>query len=838
MNRSVPSSSNGSNSPKPARSRLPVSSASPRLANSHLLSARVTDPPPVTASPSTLRVPKSPSGRLRTISSNAKPSGSSSAQLPPSDRTRTKSATKAPVRSRPTEQEPVTPSKAPALSLKEAIALKRAEAKKALAAQKTSVVHVSSAGIEDASPSTWGGAAAEDDDLGRLSVRETIERARSSGSLNIASRDLPCLPSVLFEIHLSVTPDQLSSVPEEPPLPEKPSRRATSNSTTWYDQQDLTFLRARNNQIVEIQHEISLFGSLKTIDLQHNRLVSLPESFADLTSLINLDLSHNALTSLPILFFALPSLTVLDISHNSLTTLPFNMSFDPAKKPPAPSRRSSDFYSAPEIVRATRPLPRLTSLDASHNKIVASAIDSHGIPQDLKTLNLTYNPLANVAELLTSLSAVTQLAELRMSKCDIDDTSFPTSLLSSSANARPFPKLAVLDLEETRVTKESVSTAFSAVAQTIDFEASINDPRTVPAGTLAVTVGKRIVREAWEIEAERHAQRLLEKRSGANLRAASAASAAAAPPPPPPPQPVVKEQWEIDAEQGLLSEGAQRRARAEAAQRAADDAVVAASATDAPQALDRYWDARSLTLTLPPSTGRSVRPGTSASSNDPLPRATLPLSLIAPQSFADTLRVLDLRGRRAEPAFVLPAGDSSGPLLPQLETLNLEGCALNNAVPGTEAAEGGTLRVLARLFPSLRNLELAYNDLTGAALARETLEELLFASEVDGGGVRRAGLRRFCLCGNKIGELEGLRELAQAVFGAGDGDGDERRKRWTLEELDVRENSIAALAGELGLLPLDIFLVDGNLFRVPPRRVWEREGTKGLLTWLRGRLGN
>jgi len=245
--------------------------------------------------------------------------------------------------------------------------------------------------------------------------------------------------------------------------------------------------------------------------------------------------------------------------------------------------------------------------------------------------------------------------------------------------------------------------------------------------------------------------------------------------------------------------------------------------------LDRYWDAVSYTLTLPPSTGRSARAGTGASA-EPLPRVTLPLALIAPQSFADTLRVLELRGRRAEPAFVLPAGgDDCGPLLPHLETLNLEGCALSDAVPGAEAAEGGTLRVLARLFPSLRNLELAYNDLTGAALTREMLEQLLFAGE------RRAGLRRLCLCGNKIEELEGLRELAQAVFSDG---GDERRKRWTLEELDVRENSIAVLAGELGLLPLEIFLVDGNLFRVPPRRVWEREGTKGLLTWLRGRLGN
>jgi hypothetical protein len=92
--------------------------------------------------------------------------------------------------------------------------------------------------------------------------------SRPEGSLNIASRGLPCIPSALFELHLSVTPDELASVPDEPPLPEKPSRRGTSNSTTWYDQQDLTFLRARNNQIVEIQHEISLFGSLKTIDVR------------------------------------------------------------------------------------------------------------------------------------------------------------------------------------------------------------------------------------------------------------------------------------------------------------------------------------------------------------------------------------------------------------------------------------------------------------------------------------------------------------------------------------------------------------------------------------------
>lgn len=69
-----------------------------------------------------------------------------------------------------------------------------------------------------------------------------------------------------------MTPEKLSSVPDEPPLPEKPGRKPGSNTATWYDQQDLTFLRARNNQIVELQPEISLFGSLKTIDVRLSTL--------------------------------------------------------------------------------------------------------------------------------------------------------------------------------------------------------------------------------------------------------------------------------------------------------------------------------------------------------------------------------------------------------------------------------------------------------------------------------------------------------------------------------------------------------------------------------------
>jgi hypothetical protein len=62
----------------------------------------------------------------------------------------------------------------------------------------------------------------------------------------------------------------LKSVPNEPALPpsEGVGRKGRNlEKTTWFEAQDLTVLKAWNNEIQEIQHEISLFGSLKTVDV-------------------------------------------------------------------------------------------------------------------------------------------------------------------------------------------------------------------------------------------------------------------------------------------------------------------------------------------------------------------------------------------------------------------------------------------------------------------------------------------------------------------------------------------------------------------------------------------
>lgn len=80
--------------------------------------------------------------------------------------------------------------KLPALSVREQIALKRAEVQKAMKEKtQNNGINEDFQGLEDASPIKE----VEDIvDLGRWSVKETIERARSSGEYRSVLLTLPC----------------------------------------------------------------------------------------------------------------------------------------------------------------------------------------------------------------------------------------------------------------------------------------------------------------------------------------------------------------------------------------------------------------------------------------------------------------------------------------------------------------------------------------------------------------------------------------------------------------------------------------------------------------------
>ena len=93
--------------------------------------------------------------------------------------------------------------------------------------------------------------------------------------------------------------------------------------------------------------------------------------------------------------------------------------------------------------------------------------------------------------------------------------------------------------------------AFKAFQREVTFDLTNEDP---PPGVLRVVVGKKIMKEAWEIEIERKARNRTISRLGSAPTSKSGAATV--------PVPKVLEPWE---EETVLTEGAKRRMRAEAA---------------------------------------------------------------------------------------------------------------------------------------------------------------------------------------------------------------------------------------------------------------------------------
>ncbi|KAG1722218.1 uncharacterized protein EDB91DRAFT_1175022 [Suillus paluster] len=796
----------------------------------------------------TVKTNLAPPSRSR-APSPSKPSASAS-----SPRARTKSVPKSPSKALrkppPVEDEPPVP-KTP-LSIKEVIALKRAEARKAVSTSSAGLGTSASFGdfenLEDADPIAAKKKEEEAPELGRWSVKETIERARSTGSINLSSRSLPCIPSALFDIHLGVTADPLRSVPSEPPISSSTDALTLSKRVgqregpAWFEAQDLHVLKAWNNEIVEIQHEISLFGSLKTVDLHQNKITRLPDTFADLTALTTLDLSHNSLTALPSNIFALPNLTVMNLSHNTLSELSFGAPFSKSSSRNARNDTfSSGGFFGPVITRASSPLPRLSILDASHNKLTASSIDHANLPPLISKADFSANPLASGDSnpaFIRALSRLGHLKELRCETADIGDDAFPSNLSTSEGYC--FARLRILDLGETRATMEGLQSALSGLKQDITYDFTTEEP---PEGTLRVSVGKKVVREAWEIEAERRVKNRVSRNAASTESAGGPSKTDVS-------QnnaEVVKETWEIEAEQGLLTEGGRRRARAAAATSAVNTNTAAVpkpssligrgrpptpvstsqSLSTASLTNPQYYHASTQTLTLPPLSAPtkcharsfslatfSNSPSSQGKTDIALPTPSLPLAAISAQSFAQTLKILTLSNRKFDLCVSLPTtGDA---LLPNLEELVLDGCGFGDQVSVTRRADTGSTTP-PRSNDALLHLLTRFQDVISSLILADASNS-------------RKGLRHLRLRGNQINELDGFQGIAELFRG------NRSVPDWKLEELDLRDNEVSKLPAELGLLPLEVFLVDGNLFRIPQRRVWEREGTRGLLSWLRGRL--
>ena len=602
--------------------------------------------------------------------------------------------------------------------------------------------------------------------------------------------------------------------------------------------------------------------------LNNNLLASLPESICDLSALTYLDLSHNSLASLPESFFALPDLTTLKLSHNKLISLPFDCPFELANMQRLRQRRGNDFFS-PEIRRADKPLPSLRVLEVSFNSLTAASI-SQSIPVSLVKFDLSSNPLGpGTRSLILQCSRLSDLKELLLNGADINDEAFPEDLFSNPSESSPYPRLQSLGLGETIVTETMIRSAFASTLKVLDFDIT-NSTQEPPEGTVKVVVGKKVVKEAWELEVEKSVERrrgravpsdsgLVKEREDEAPSSKTVSKESWEPEPPLTqgqrrfaqacaatrteeesrgvvhPSPVVdelprkhdpvKEAWEVEAEEGLTG-GVQRLRRAQSAFQQAEAPVNGRSLekSDVAQpshslATSKYYAADERTLTLPPSSARtksfmhtrsfsvthSVTPG--SPSDLVVPTPTLPLLYIVDHpSVASVLRVLKLDKRRLDQSFSLPllTGLPEDGFLPRLEELSFESCGLGDTVPYFEGDDSShrksepLLPFLAKLFPSILVLNLTHNSLTSHGFSTAHLSELLLR--------KATPLRQLELSSNRLTDLEGFVGLANMFKG------NREVQRWKMETLDLRDNEIGKLPAELGLLPLDVFLVEGNTY--------------------------
>jgi len=463
--------------------------------------------------------------------------------------------------------------------------------------------------------------------------------------------------------------------------------------------------------------------------------------------------------------------------------------------PSSQSRGSRSLFS-PNLERASEPFPALKTLRANHNQIKALSVDSGDLPRNLVEVDFSSNDLGDSATLFGALAALPSLQMLWMASCNLEPISFPPASQSN------FPRLRLLDVSENPALTEQV-----VAAAIKDREIEIGTTENLLDGGAKVVIGKkRPMKETWEIEAER---RVRVKRWPQPE-----------PEPEPEPEPVsgplpmptntaakpatslvtakaasVKEVWELEAEQGLMTEGGRRRARAlaAAAEVEATSPTVAHGQTPTSPGrtatlLTSFFDGPHSTLILPQSQPRAhnrnfssvVLPRPTNAAELLVPSPTFPLATILEQPFLNSIRTLVLTGRRMDPSFALPSTGKAHSYLPNLDELRLDGCNVGNSVQIT--SEGGlstkepVIELIGNLFPSLGTLDLSNNALTSLA----GIAPLLTPDE----GAKRKGLKVLRVRGNRIDSLETLEELAGA-WRSGSG-----IQGWRGEEIDLRDNEL------------------------------------------------
>ncbi|KAJ8292472.1 Leucine-rich repeat-containing protein 40 [Rhodotorula toruloides] len=299
-----------------------------------------------------------------------------------------------------------------------------------------------------------------------------IEDAKRTGRLTLASRSLSAVPPSVYSALLP-----RSSIFH--PSNRQPShfRRAPAVDFTitraedegrgparWFEQEELRSLNLSNNEIDRLSEEIGGFEELEFLDLHGNLLSSLPSSIGYLENLTSLSLAANGLSAFPLSLLNLRNLRDLSLASNKITTLwpvDWRDALDNALKPPEASpsatpeaaEKKATPFALPSLPDnfpkpSCAPFPRLTSLSLSGNPLSHSTFlgDGFELPPRLVNLELASCGLTDSALPPSVFGSLSDLKNLDLSRNELSDELFSTSLFPDDSASRLFPSLESFDL--------------------------------------------------------------------------------------------------------------------------------------------------------------------------------------------------------------------------------------------------------------------------------------------------------------------------------------------------------------------------------------------------------
>ena len=646
-------------------------------------------------------------------------------------------------------------------------------------------------------------------------VKQALLVSKQTGVLDLRGRGLHELPPGAFD-------------PDADPVTEHDRKVYTStidfdspdaelNAPNWWETHDLTSIVASRNHITSIPDAIKNLTCLQKLDVSRNQLQSLPGEALVNLPLRSLDVSHNALTDLP---DALPeTLAQLKCSHNkNMWRLPDfigacgNLAELEAnncnlQKLPASLARCGQLVhlnlsnNALEIIPdvISKDLPNMTDLDLSRNKLMTFPFGFQNAGACLRRLDLRENLLENIPDCVGNFKVLNELF--------LGSNRLAGSLSDVIGNG--CTSLVTLDVSRNRL--NALPASLSNLKTTLAaIDASENDlqfvaPEIGTCGNLRslMLIGNplRSIRQAVVTGPTRELLKLLKARLPEGLD-------------------------DGDTETGAFGAGGDKQQTENDARR-----VVLAAINKSTSALDGVSINPKPRKALNPLNPKEINVDLRgrglveipeevwSSGVSSLDLGANSLSEISPETVEQctTLRSLSLDGNKLE-TWPLPTGQTGSNTL-SLRALRLDG---NLSLSGFLSDKNSFSSV-----PFLTSLDLS--KLKAHSFAEGCLSPLVDTLEHlrwEKGGLasvpvevyKMKHLKTLRLGDNRIESIE--RSIANLQ---------------NLDELDVKNNELAQLPPDLGLLSLRSLQLEGNPLRSIRRAVIEK-GTTAVLAYLKDKM--